>query len=89
MWAALPFIYKALILMVASYVITAIFTPSQTQSQAQQAPAGFDEFDFPQVDEGTPQCVFFGECWSPDWTVLAVGNYRTTPIVNGGSGGGK
>lgn len=84
MWASLPFLYKALILMMASYVITAIFTPSQ--SQAQQAPAGFDEFDFPQVDEGTPQCVFFGECWSPDWTVLAVGDYRTTPIYSDGGG---
>lgn len=43
-------------------------------------PALFDEFDFPQVDEGTPQCVFFGDCWTGDWTVLAVGNYRTTSI---------
>lgn len=77
-------IYTALVSMAASYVITAIFTPSTQQDQLQ--PAGFDEFDFPQADEGTPQCVFFGECWSPDWTVLGVGNYRTTPIMSDGGG---
>ena len=81
----MPLIVQALFMIAASFLLTAIFTPSQQQGQ--QAPAGFDEFDFPQADEGTPQCVFFGECWSPDWTVLAVGKYRTTPII--GDGGGK
>lgn len=47
---------------------------------ATPAPALFEEFDFPQVEEGTPQCVFFGDCWTGDWTVLAVGDYRTKAI---------
>ena len=38
------------------------------------------DWNFPQIDEGTPQCVFFGDCWTEDWQVLAYGNYRTTEI---------
>lgn len=58
-------------------------------SNAQQAksPEALEEIDFPQADEGTPQAVFFGDCWSEDWMVLAVGNYRTSPITSQGGGG--
>ena len=41
------------------------------------------DWNFPQIDEGTPQCVFFGACWTEDWQVLAYGNYRTTEIKKG------
>ena len=41
------------------------------------------DWNFPQIDEGTPQCVFFGDCWPEDWQVLAYGNYRTTEIKKG------
>ena len=41
------------------------------------------DWSFPQIDEGTPQCVFFGDCWTEDWQVLAYGNYRTTEIKKG------
>lgn len=44
-------------------------------------PAAFEDFEFPQVDEGTPECVFFGDCWTGDWIVLAVGDYKTTSIT--------
>ncbi len=47
-------------------------------------PTAFDEIDFPSADEGTPQCVFFGDCWTEDWMVLTVGKYRTTPIKSSG-----
>ena len=46
----------------------------------QPVPEAFEDIEFPQVDEGTPQAVIFGDCWTGDWVVLAVGDYRTTPI---------
>lgn len=61
-----------MIILVASMVIQAAMTPKQQQD----APVAFDDIDFPQIDEGTPQCIVFGDCWTGDWTVLAVGNYR-------------
>lgn len=66
----------ALYLMIASIVISAMLAPKI----APPKPAAFGDIDFPQVDEGTPQAVIFGDCWSGDWTVLAVGNYRTEPV---------
>lgn len=69
-------IWEAIFLLVLSVAITTAFAP---KAQAQK-PAAFDEFDFPQADEGTPQCVFFGECWTGDWMVLDVGDYRTSAI---------
>lgn len=78
----------AVVLLVASYVISSAFTPA-AQAPAVEPPEALEDIDFPQAKEGTPQCVVFGECWSGDWTVLAVGNYRTTPIVKSGGGGKK
>lgn len=66
----------ALVMMVVSYIITAAFTPKQQPPQ----PASLDDMNIPQAEEGTPQCVVFGDCWVEDWTVLAYGNLRTTPI---------
>lgn len=43
-------------------------------------PAAFEDFEFPQFDEGTAQAVFFGDCWTEDWMVLTYGNYRTVAI---------
>lgn len=73
-------IVYALISLVVSVAITMIMMPSAQPV----APAAFDDFDFPQAEEGTPQCVIFGDCWSQDWMVLGVGNYRTTPIQSSG-----
>lgn len=63
-------------LLVASYAIQALLTPKPNNPK----PAAFQDFDFPQADEGTPQCVIFGDVWTPDWTVLWYGNYRTSAI---------
>lgn len=79
----MPLLVQALIQIVASIVISAILAPKQKAPK----PAAFEDFDFPQVDEGTPQAVTFGDCWSEDWTVLAVGNYRSEAIE--GEGGKK
>lgn len=43
-------------------------------------PAALSDFTFPQSTEGTPQAVIFGDCWTEDWMVIGVGNFRTTPI---------
>ncbi len=42
--------------------------------------ATLDDFEVPQVDEGTPQAVVFGDAWIEGWQVLWFGNYRTTKI---------
>ena len=63
-------------LMIASYLITRALTPKPEQMQ----PASFDSLDFPQVDEGTPQAVIFGDVYSGDWTVLWYGDYGTSSI---------
>ncbi len=76
-------IWEAVFMLVASFVIQSLFTPKVTPP----APAAFEDFEFPQSDEGTPQAVYFGECWSTSWMVLSVGDYRSVPIE--GEGGGK
>ncbi len=65
-----------LLLLTANVIISIALAP-KTQPPK---PEAFEDIDFPQAEDGTPQCVIFGDCWVPDWTVLAVGNYRTTSI---------
>lgn len=66
--------------LVASFVLSMIMAPTPIS----QKPAAFEDFEFPQADEGTPQAVYFGECWSTSWMVLGVGNYRTSAIRKSG-----
>jgi hypothetical protein len=47
---------------------------------ARREPEQFEDLDFPQVEDGTPQCVVFGDVWISDWTILGLGNYRTTEM---------
>lgn len=70
----------AIYLLIASFVISAALAPKQKPPP----PTAFEDIQFPQAEEGTPQAVFFGDVWSSDWTVLAVGNYRTDPITKKG-----
>lgn len=72
--------WTALYLLIASMLISYAMQPKMQGPK----PTAFEDIDFPTVEEGTPQCVVFGDCWSGDWTVLAVGNYRTTPIRSSG-----
>lgn len=65
-----------LALMVASVLISTAMAPKPEPLK----PASFDDFDFPQVDEGTAQCVVFGECWTGDWQVIGKGDFRTGPV---------
>lgn len=71
----------AVVLAIVSYVITALTTP---KPKAPDVP-NYKDFQFPVPDEGAPQAVIFGDCWTPDWQVLYVGNYRTEEI-RGGAG---
>lgn len=69
-------IFGYLLSMLASYFISAIMRPSPENAR----PAAFDDFGFPQADEGTPQTVVFGDVRVSDWMVLGIGNYRTEAI---------
>lgn len=71
----------ALLLLIASSLISLALAPKQQGP----VPTAFEDIDFPQADEGTPQAVFFGDCWTGDWMVLAVGNYRVEEIHAAGS----
>lgn len=75
----MPAIAWALVLMVASYVITAITMKTQNAK-----PTSLEDFDFPQVDEGTPHAVVFGDVWLDGWMVLWYGDFRTSKIKSAG-----
>lgn len=70
-------IFWAVAMLIASIIINAALAPKPSQPKA----STFADFDVPQVDEGTPQIVFFGENWTSDWQVLAYGNFRTKKIT--------
>lgn len=67
-------------LMVASAALSAILAPKPTKPER----ASLSDFEFPQVDESTPQCVVFGDVWIEDWTVLWYGKLRTKAIKSDG-----
>lgn len=75
----MPLFAWALVFLVASTAIQALLVRPQNQKAA-----SISDFDFPQADEGTPQAVFFGDCWTEGWMVLWFGNYRTTKIKSKG-----
>jgi hypothetical protein len=75
----MPLFAWALVFLVASVAIQAILVKTPSTK-----PAALEDFDFPQVNEGTPQAVFFGDCWTDGWMVLWYGNYRTSKITKGG-----
>lgn len=69
-------ISTAIILLVASFLIATVMTPKI----APPKPAAFEDFEFPQEAEGTPQAVHFGETWSNGWCILALGDFRSEGI---------
>lgn len=66
-------------LFLAHYAISSLTTPRQKVK-----PAALEEFNVPQVEEGTEQAVFFGDCWTEGWQVVWFGNLRTIKIKKGG-----
>lgn len=75
----MPLFAWALVLMVASYAITAL-----TMKTPKVEAASLSNFDIPQFEEGTPHAVVFGDVWLEGWQVLWFGNYRTTKIKSKG-----
>jgi hypothetical protein len=68
--------YYIAVLVISLLVANAMRPKAQTPK-----PAAFEDFDFPQSAEGTPQIVIFGDVWIDDWMVVGVGNFRTEPII--------
>ena len=75
----MPFIF-AIGMLVASYAIQVIMMPKPERPK----PASLSDFDFPQIDEGTPQAVVFGDVVTEGWQVLGYGNYRTEAVKSKG-----
>lgn len=75
----MQFLY-ALALFAASYLLSALTAPKVQGPKA----AAFEDFNFPQWEEGTPQPVLFGDCWTEDWTVCWYGNLKSQAIKGGG-----
>lgn len=69
----------AIALFVISYAITAL-TAKKPVGVADAKPHTFADFNFPVHEEGTPQAVIFGDCWTSDWMVLYTGNLKTEAI---------
>ena len=71
----------AIFLLLASYAIQMLTTTKASTPDK----ATLSDFDFPQFDEGTPQAVYFGDNWSPDFFVAWYGNLRTTEVTSSSS----
>lgn len=69
----------AFAMLVVSYVIT-----SMLMKRPKIKPAALEDWDFPQSEDGTPQTVFFGDCWATGPMVVWYGNYRTIKIKSKG-----
>lgn len=72
-------IIVGLVLMAASVLISSL-----AMKNNRPKPATLEEFDFPQVEEGTPQAWLFGQCWTPGWQVLWFGQLATKKIKSSG-----
>lgn len=70
----------ALASFVASLIISVVTAP---KSVGPPKPL-FEDMQVPQIEDGTPQSVVFGEVWIVDWMVLGMGNFRTTQVKSKG-----
>ncbi len=61
-------------------VIVAFVSSAMRPKSISPKPTAFEDFNFPQFKEGTPQAVTFGDCWTDSWMVLGLGNFRTSEI---------
>lgn len=76
----MPFLW-AIGMLVASYAIQVLLMPKPEKPK----PAALEDFDFPQVEEGTAQSVVFGDVWIKDWHVLWFGDLRTSAVKSDSS----
>lgn len=75
-------------LMIISAVITQLTTKAPS-TPPPPTPSALTDFQIPQIDEGTPQAVIFGDVWVTDWMVLWYGDLEALPITKNTGGGGK
>lgn len=75
----MPLIAWVGIALIASFVLQAFMMKRPTQRQVT-----LDDFDTPQIEDGTPHAVVFGEGWLEGWQVLWYGNYRSKKIKTKG-----
>lgn len=68
------------IVQVILIIISIYMAYTMKPKSAVAKPQAFEDFDFPQAESGTPQCVVFGDQWTGDWVVIALGDYRTSSI---------
>ncbi len=66
--------------MLVLWIVSTAYTLTHQPKAEKPRPAAFEDFDFPQFEEGTEQHVIFGDNWTESWMVLGVGNYRTQEI---------
>lgn len=76
----IPLFVWAIGFMVAGFAIQALLAPKAETPK----PAALEDFDFPQVEEGTPECVVFGDVVCDGWQVLWFGNLRTSAVKSKG-----
>lgn len=69
---------KYVAILAASYFLNVALAPKAKNATPEAATE--EDWEMPQPNEGTAQCVFFGDCWTEDWFVLAYGNYRYDAI---------
>jgi hypothetical protein len=76
------FLVFALVMMVASYAITSLTAvrPQGTKPEVVKS------LDFPQFEEGTPQAVVFGDCWTADWMILSTSDFQVEAITTTAKG---
>lgn len=67
-------------LKIAFLIVSALIQNAMRPKPPKPKAATLEELEVPTPDEGTPQCVIFGDCWNPDWCVLGLGNFRTSGI---------
>ena len=70
----------AIAMLVVSTAAQMLITPKAQKPEK----ATLKDFDFPQFEEGTPQPVIFGDCWTQDFFVAWYGNLRTSAIKSSG-----
>ena len=66
--------------MVVSMILSYAISMSMAPRVQNPKPAALEEFEFPQYEEGAPQCVIFGDCWIEDWMVLGTTNFYAHAI---------
>lgn len=70
-----------MIIYVALFVASLVISQALQPKPQKPKPAAFQDFDFPTIEDGTPQLVVFGDVWLKDWTVIGTGNFATRAII--------